>query len=57
MKNLKTLLMDVINYPSMENKKHLINNFKMFLVNKYDKEDRNQVAFILAVMNVLEQTL
>lgn len=57
MENLKTLLMDVINYPSMENKKHLINNFKMFLVNKYDKEDRNQVAFILAVMNVLEQTL
>lgn len=57
MENLKTLLTDVLNHPTAENKKHLISNFKMFLVNEYDKEDRNQVAFILAVMNALEQTL
>lgn len=57
MENLKTLLVDVMNHPTIENKKHLINNFKMFLVNEYDKEDRNQVAFVLAVMNTFEQIL
>lgn len=42
MENLKILLNDVLNNPTIENKKHLINNFKMFLVKDYDKEDRNQ---------------
>lgn len=57
MENLKTLLNDVVNNPTTENKKHFINNFKMFLVKEYNKEDRNQVIFVLAVMNVLEQIL
>ena len=48
---------DVLNNPTIENKKHLINNFKMFLVKDYDKEDRNQSIFVLAVMNTLEQNL
>lgn len=57
MENLKILLNDVLNNPTIENKKHLINNFKMFLVKDYDKEDRNQSIFVLAVMNTLEQNL
>lgn len=57
MEELKTVLMDTINHPTVENKKHLINDFKMFLTTEYDKTDRKQIAVVLAVMNALEQTL